>query len=113
MTTTNSLENLVQKYRIERANFTEFVKYYLSDIVKEKLKDDPNEYVFYGYTPYFNDGDECVYRFYLRDFYDNVPDFIKEIEHNIPFEIIRDVYGDHKQLIFSRYGILVEHLDHE
>lgn len=89
------------------------------------------------YTPYFNDGDECVFgvhELYVK-FYDinedgdedngfmNAYDIdkkhqpilkkIRELRKNIPGEVLKNVFGDHCQITVTRDSCEVEPYDHD
>lgn len=84
------------------------------------------------YTPYFNDGDECVFRVYLDDLDINgklafdwdessaegkaasklvrkVSSFLKQFSE----DDLREVFGDHKHVLVTRRGIKITDADHE
>lgn len=82
------------------------------------------------YTPYFNDGDECVFRYYsaqvklvgdkeYKDYYDIDDKNIKGnlITLNREFENMQEIllmaFGDHAQVTASRDKITVDRYDHE
>lgn len=85
------------------------------------------------YTPYFNDGEECVFRVYTswldvneEDFYnrdkiegwdESEEAIIKEIKTllgNIPEDFLKELFGDHAQITIKKSGeIVVTEYDHE
>jgi hypothetical protein len=76
------------------------------------------------YTPYFNDGEECVFRSYhkyadvegeaLTDKErDEVEEELKTFMSQFDDELLKNLFGDHVQLIVSKEGITVEEYEHE
>lgn len=76
------------------------------------------------YTPYFNDGDECTFRSNHRyadiEGEDLGASGIKEVESELSKfmsqfdnELLKNLFGDHVQLIVSKEGITVEEYKHE
>jgi hypothetical protein len=85
------------------------------------------------YTPYFNDGEECVFSVHTdwlnvndEDYYDrdeiegwdeSEEAIIKEIKTvlgNIPEDFFRELFGDHAQITLKKNGeIVVTEYDHE
>jgi hypothetical protein len=83
---------------------------------------------FCAYTPYFNDGEECI--FSVRETYGVVGDdeyvygygdepvakSIREaddIVHSLPEDVIRGLFGDHVKVVITRDGVNVEEYDHD
>ena len=76
------------------------------------------------YTPYFNDGDECTFRSNHR-YADIEGEGLKDSERKeveaelkkflsqFDDELLKNLFGDHVQLIVSKEGITVEEYDHE
>ena len=85
------------------------------------------------YTPYFNDGEECVFSantdwlnvngedYYDRDDIEGWDEseeaIIKEIKTllgNIPEDFLKELFGDHAQIIIKKSGeIVVTEYDHD
>jgi hypothetical protein len=76
------------------------------------------------YTPYFNDGEECIFRSNhkyadiegteLSDKeHDVIEEEIKQFMNQLDNELLKNLFGDHVQLVVSKEGISVEDYDHE
>lgn len=116
------IKNKIDEYHSMRKNILNILKENLNDYVKEILKDDNNTYVYLGYTPYFNDGDTCVYGFYYNDYiededgnYINLsePESLRELFSLIGNDFMLDIYDDHLQFNISKNGIITQDYDHD
>jgi len=84
------------------------------------------------YTPYFNDGDACVFGVneftykkvgdseggdYEDGFHDSYgkdrPEFMKTKLGAIPSDVLEAVFGDHVQITATRDGFAVEEYEHD
>lgn len=84
------------------------------------------------YTPYFNDGDECIFSVHsyganvngagseLNDDQEVEPDLVpahKELENlldAVPGDLMKDIFGDHNEVTIHRTGkIEKERYDHD
>ena len=84
------------------------------------------------YTPYFNDGEECVFSvhtdwmdvneddYYNRDGIEGwnkaeeaIITEMKTILASIPEEFYKELFGDHVKVTLSKEGIVVDEYDHE
>lgn len=91
-------------------------------VVFDGLDESIQEYSFTAYTPYFNDGDPCVYSVHFYPFIHvendvdpeiRVDDEIREFIDSIPTEIAQSIF-DEGRIIVSRDGSFrVEELDHD
>jgi hypothetical protein len=78
------------------------------------------------YTPYFNDGDECIFRSNhkhadiegegleygtadLKEIESELSKFMSQFDN----ELLKNLFGDHVQLTVSKEGITVEEYEHE
>lgn len=91
------------------------------------------------YTPYFNDGEPCVFgvnkNYYVKlnngepledvwfsnykkknnehDFENQIAEFLDKIFETLPEEVFLDLFGDHAEITVSKEEIIVEEYDHE
>ena len=78
------------------------------------------------YTPYFNDGEECTFSSnheyadiegegleYGEPAYESIKNSIREFLSQFDDELMKNLFGDHVQLIVTKEGISVEEYDHE
>lgn len=115
-----------------------------SEISKEVFSANPKleSFSWTQYTPYFNDGDECVFRANKDDLkfvwdgkeYEDVGEWnlthekysldypeearpvfsmILELMEAIPKESLKDIFGDHCEVVVSRTGAVAEEYSHD
>lgn len=80
------------------------------------------------YTPFFNDGDECTFRSnhewadiegvdgeldYNSKEYKEIKENIREFLSQFDDELLRNLFGDHVEIIVTKEGISVEEYEHE
>lgn len=78
------------------------------------------------YTPYFNDGEECVFRSYHKYAeiegegldYDKperkeIEEELKKFMSQFDDELLKNLFGDHVQLTVTKEGITVEEYEHD
>ena len=78
------------------------------------------------YTPYFNDGEECTFSShhewaeiegegleYGKPEYEGIKKEIRTFLSQFDDELLKNLFGDHVQIIVSKEGISVEEYDHE
>lgn len=80
------------------------------------------------YTPYFNDGEECTFRSnhewadiegvdgeldYDSKEYKEIKENIREFLSQFDDELLRNLFGDHVEIIVTKEGISVEEYEHE
>lgn len=80
------------------------------------------------YTPYFNDGEECTFRSnhewadiegvdgeldYNSKEYKEIKENIREFLSQFDDELLRNLFGDHVEIIVTKEGISVEEYEHE
>lgn len=80
------------------------------------------------YTPYFNDGEECTFRSnhewadiigvdgeldYSSKEYKEIKENIREFLSQFDDELLRNLFGDHVEIVVTKEGINVEKYEHE
>ena len=80
------------------------------------------------YTPYFNDGEECTFRSnhewadiigadgeldYDSKEYKEIKKNIREFLSQFDDELLRNLFGDHVEIVVTKEGINVEKYEHE
>ena len=80
------------------------------------------------YTPYFNDGEECTFRSnhewadiigvdgeldYSSKEYKEIKENIREFLSQFDDELLRNLFGDHVEIVVTKEGISVEEYEHE
>lgn len=138
-------ETMKSEIKIFRERMKDEGEKFFLEQSKELFKENPSlvKFGWHQYTPYFNDGDPCVFRAALEFPYilledgeysdedtwmDEEPWFTQEEKNSEPAKIQKNVigflsqfddddveefFGDHCQVVVSREGIEVEEYSHD
>lgn len=111
------LQETINSYREYQKSVHAVLSTEIMEEVREILENDDAIYTAYGYTPYFNDGDQCYYSFWMDedidpDEFPNI-DSLVQLFDSIPDKLLCDIYGDHKKFSISRNGMAVEDYEHD
>lgn len=137
----STLEDLTAKYDEQVAKMQEGIKTEMKNAFKEFFNDNPNieALVWTQFTPYFNDGDACV--FHVQDFFPASKEELQQLKddeidiwdldcypsselqkqarpftnalHKIDDAIFLSAFGDHCQVIATREGFDVDEYQHD
>lgn len=129
------IEELIKKWNNLRNELEEeIIKEFVPELTSIMQKyEKPFSIRWAQYTPYFNDGDECIFSlreiFWVEDdkefesydikkddnslrkeVYEEIEDFI----HYIPEEFLKNVFGDHVEITINSDGTkTIERYDHD
>jgi hypothetical protein len=137
------LKDLSNEFEEQQRKFMEMAQKQIEPVLKNFMKEHPNIKAigWQQYTPYFNDGDECVFR-YNGLFASNVEDFSDSFYGDGWFEVygtveegydpkdwadlreldetlsslencLQVVFGDHVRVIVTQKGVDVEECEHD
>lgn len=136
---------LTEQFNESYRKFQEQMKTTFHECCKEIFEKYPDlkNFSVIGYTPYFNDGDECTYSLHAYwdygltlngynqdDFsgnrksdekidgytyaeYEKIGEEIESFLNSIPDSFFKDAFGDHCRIIISRENVTTEGYDHD
>ena len=123
------IEEMVEVFKKQKEEFSEKMKKEFNNFFKEFFEQHPEitEVKWSQYTPYFSDGDPCVFS---ANFYDilqldsdmpkdeykrlsKIEDELEQLLNSIPDEIYLDMFGDHCEVIATINGFDVVEYEHD
>lgn len=134
-----SLQQTIDKYLVTRKQLTEQVLEELKKEFKKFFAENPGVKMitWTQYTPYFNDGEECVFSVNEIYFFSGTKNeieseevdcredseltirpegplsFMKNEIESIPEEIMQDVFGNHAEIIVTPDNIEIREYEHD
>lgn len=123
-------ENFKKQVEELRLQLQDTGEQFLVEHFKETFTKHPNlkQVRWTQYTPYFNDGEECTFSSnhqwadiegvdgeldYNSTEYKEIKENIREFLSQFDEELLRNLFGDHVEIIVTKEGISVEEYDHE
>ena len=129
MNSQEEIQQMVEDFKQTKEEFTEKMTKKFNEFFKNFFDKNPEISVvkWQQYTPYFNDGDECVFRTYFYDVLEldsNMPEEdykrlsaiqndLEKTLKSIPKEIYKDMFGDHCQVTATVDGFDVIEYEHD
>lgn len=130
------LMEVAEKFEQDRNALIEQIKGQLTDVMSDVFDKCPDikRFEWTQYTPYFNDGDECVFNVYdfyvytednededegIYDYQDKekkyqpVWDIEKFASTDLGETLFREVFGDHSKVTVTREGITIDGYYHD
>lgn len=105
------IEEAIKDFDEKRREFIQYLKQnldgHLVTIMKESQKNESVSFI--GYTPSFNDGDPCEFRFHLDDnsieAYDATVVKFEKLFNLIPEDILQIVYSYDFKITITKVGV--------
>lgn len=130
MSASENIKKIVENYQDIRKGMMEKCRNLVGDAFRELLEKHPvvQKIMWTQYTPYFNDGDECVFSVHEPEINDlrswqigesesqalkTAADEAEKLINMLPEDLLQDVFGDHVQVTVTRDGITVDGYNHD